>query len=81
MQNKQAAKPKEKKYFTVKVEAHVPATITYRVFAETEEDAIKQIDRQAPTHFQPKINLGKKIKISVYNSGSNIIRLVKNFVR
>lgn len=81
MQNKQAAKPKEKKYFTVKVEAMVPATISYRVYAEDEESAIKLIDRQSPTHFQPKINAGKKIKIMVYNSGSNIIRLVKNFVR
>lgn len=81
MANKQINKPKEKKYFTVKVEAMVPAVISYRVFAEDEESAIKQIDRQTPTHFQPKINLSKKIKIMVYNSGSTIIRLVKNFAR
>jgi hypothetical protein len=73
--------PKQKKYYDVKVEALTTTHITYRVLADDENDALEQIKKKAPTSVRPIISLRNIIKASVYESGSSIIRLIKNYRR
>lgn len=82
LEKKETKKP-EKEYFTVKVEALVPVTFTYRVLAETPEQAVEIISRPG-SHVEtapPRImfNAARKIKAKVYNLGTVMMRLVKNF--
>lgn len=71
--------PQPKKYFDVKIEALVPGTITYRVFAENEAEALKQIDKVNPTGFKPRLAQKKLLKAAVYEAGSLLIKLTKVF--
>lgn len=73
------AQPKQKKYYTVNVECITPCIITYRIYAEDENDAINQVNKAHPINIKPNINLKKLIKATVYDSGSSLIRLIKNF--
>ena len=75
---KEAPKPLVKKHWTLKVEAMVPATITYQILAETPEQAITLIKTSAPKHVQYKLVGKKNLKATVYDLGSSMIRLVKN---
>lgn len=72
--------PPAKLYFTVVVEATAPLTLTYRVLAETPEQALELI-KNAPMSVPPKPQLAraKKHKASVYASGTSIIKLTKNY--
>lgn len=72
-------KPKEKQFFDIKLEALVPTTLTYRVFAEDEEEALKQIEKKAPTGVKPNILQKKSIKATVYAAGSLMIKKIKNY--
>lgn len=65
--------------FDVRVEAMVPCSLTYKIRAESIEDALKKFDKNPPTQFQPHILRKKVIKATVYNSGSLIIRGTKKF--
>ena len=69
----------QKKYYDVKLEALVPCTITYRVYADDEHDALTQIGKKAPTNVKPNVNLKRDIKATVYDAGSSIIRFAKTF--
>ena len=69
---------KEKKYFDVKVECLLPATLTYRVLAEDAEQAVLLIKSATPNHVKHKLIGRKELKILVYDSGSTIIRFMKN---
>jgi hypothetical protein len=75
------AEIKPKFYFDIRVETNVPATFTYRVFAEDAAQAAEMIKGQAPTNIKYKIPMKKDIKLTVYDAGSSIIRWMKNFVR
>jgi len=71
-------------YYTIKLETMMPVTLTYQVLAESPEKAIEKIIvsptsvpfRESPRLFYPQL---KKIKITVYNIGTTLIRLIKNF--
>jgi len=78
---KQSEDKKEKRYFDIRVDALVPCSMTYRVLAENEEDALKQMDKKDPTSFKPKLIAKKLVKATVYEAGSLMIRLVKNYIR
>jgi hypothetical protein len=80
---KQAAKetPKQKQYFDVKLEVLLPATLSYRVLALDEEEAIKETAKRAPDNLKPKYAAKKLLKASVSAAGTSFIRLVKNFNR
>lgn len=84
-ESKKKMEPKKivKEYFTVKVEAMVPVTFTYRVLAETPEEAVAMISRpgQHQESAPPRIlfHAARKIKAKVYNLGTVMMRLVKNF--
>jgi hypothetical protein len=74
-------KPKQKKYYDVKVEALTTTHITYRILADDENDALEQIKKKTPTSIRPIVSLKNIIKASVYESGSSILRLIKNYRR
>lgn len=78
MKNKEV---KQKFYFDVKVECLLPATVTYRVFAEDAEQAVLMIKNASPNSVQHKLNAKKDLKITVYDAGCSMIRLIKNFLR
>lgn len=69
---------KNKKYFDVKVECLLPATLIYRVLAEDEIQAITLIKNTNPNSIKHKLAGKKDIKISVYDAGSNILRFIKH---
>lgn len=74
----------KQEYYTVKLETMMPVTLTYQILAESPEKAIEKISA-APTSIAfkeaPKLLFArlKKVKLTVYNASSNIIRLIKNF--
>jgi hypothetical protein len=72
-------KAPEKKFFDVKLDALVPCTITYRVFAENENDALLNIDKQTPRNVKPDIRRKRNIKATVYDSGTNNVKITKAF--
>lgn len=71
---------KPKVYFDVKVECMLPATLTYRVLAEDAEQAATMIKNLSPNHIKHKLMGRKEIKLSVYDSGTTLIRFIKNFL-
>lgn len=75
-------KKDEKEYFTVKVEGLVPATLTYKVYAASPEEAVDIVKSGRATIYEaPKLKLGavRFIKATAYTAGTTIIRWVKNF--
>jgi hypothetical protein len=81
---KAVAKPKPlpppKLYYDVKVESMLPATLTYRVLAETPEQAAELIKGMAPVAVKHKLIGKKDLKMTVYESGSLMIKWMKNLV-
>jgi len=75
----ECVKIKDKKYFDVKVQCNIPALITFRVFAENEEQALEMINRQTPTNIRYEVLKRVNIKATVYEAGMAIIKLIKNF--
>lgn len=76
-----AAKIKPKHYYDVKVECMLPATLTYKVLAEDANQAADLIKNMQPTSVRHKLIGRKEIKLSVYDSGSTMIRYIKNLFR
>jgi len=70
----------EKKYFDVKMEVLVPATVVYRVLAEDAEKALQEVKVTTAPH-GVKYDLARKrtLKSTVYDAGGNMIRYIKNF--
>lgn len=72
--------PIVKKYYTVKVEGIVPITVTYKILAESPEEALELSRRAIPVSKpQPILNKLKKIKATVYSYGSLLVHLTKSF--
>ena len=69
---------KDKKYYDVRIECLLPATLTYRVLAEDAEQAASMIKSLQPNQVKHKLIGRKELKVLVYDSGSTIIRYVKN---
>jgi hypothetical protein len=70
-------KIKPKFYFDVKVECLLPATLTYRVLAEDAQQAVDLIKGTQPNSVRHKLIGRKELKLSVYDAGSTIIKLLK----
>lgn len=71
----------QNEYFTIRVEATAPVTLTYKVYAESPEQAVEKVRRgQATLYEAPKIalNSARYLRASVYSAGTSIIRWVKN---
>ncbi len=78
---KQTPAPIQKEYFSVKVETLAPVTLTYKIYAESPEKAVQLAIKQAGQSLSspPQISFGrlKHLKATVYNAGTNLIRLAK----
>jgi hypothetical protein len=76
-------KPKVKKYYTIKVEALVPAEVSFRVLAEDEYEALEMFERgpmlplEGP--IRPRLAGMKKIEARVYDAGTIGQRLHKRY--
>jgi len=73
-------KPKEKRYYTIELEAMVPATIRYRILAETPEEALDLLDKTPPLE-RPRTRLPgmRKQVAKVYLWGTNMLQYLKRF--
>ncbi len=71
---------KAKHYYDVKVECTLPATITFRILAETAEEAADLIRGASPVSVQHRLVGRKDHKISVYDAGSTMLRWMKNLL-
>lgn len=71
---------KEKKYYDVKVEAMIPATLTFRVLAEDPQQAAELIRGASPRSVQHRLVGRKDLKLSVYDAGSTMLRWMKNLL-
>jgi hypothetical protein len=71
---------KSKKYFDVKVECMLPATLTYRVLAEDAEQASLIIKNISPNSVKHKLIGRKELKLTVYDAGSTMIRFIRNLI-
>lgn len=78
---KEASLPPPKKYFDIKVETNLPATLHYRILAESPEDAVNLISKSAPTSVKYSLPRRKDLKAIVYEAGTTLIRFTKNFMR
>lgn len=81
MSNKPTEYPKPKYYYDVKVECMLPATLTYRVLAETPEQAAEMIKGLQPNSVKHKLIGRKELKLMVYDAGSSFMKLMKNLFR
>jgi hypothetical protein len=73
--------PPPKFYYDVKVECMLPAVLTYRVHAETPEQAAEMIKGLSPNTVKHKLIGRKELKLMVYDAGSSMIRIIKNILR
>ena len=73
----------EKKYYDVNLEATVPVTIKYRVYAKDEEEAIQMIERNPMQNISgpPKYTLPhmRKRAAKVYKWGTNMLTKTKTY--
>jgi hypothetical protein len=78
LKKKAAATPPPKYYYDVKVECMLPATLTYRVLAETPQQASEMIRGLTPNGVKHRLQGRKELKLSVYDAGSSMIKFVRN---
>lgn len=71
---------KQQFYYDVKVEALLPATLTYRILAEDAYQAAELIKNKQPNSVQYRLHGRKEIKLTVYDIGSTMVRFVKNLI-
>jgi hypothetical protein len=67
-----------KKYYKVSIETLLPATISFRVLAESPEKAAEMIKNQNPVEVRHKLAGRRDKKITVYDWGTTIIRFFRN---
>lgn len=73
-----------KYYYTVRVEGTAPVTISYRVLAETPEEAVRQVEYNGPGAMlseppKPTMARFRKTKARVYKMGTSTIDFIKNY--
>lgn len=72
--------PPPKYYYDIKVEALVPAILTFRVLAENAEKAAEQLKGKSlsPNSVQYKLAGRRESKLTVFEAGTNMIRFILN---
>lgn len=70
-----------KKYFDVRVDTMLPATLTYRVLAEDAEEAVKLIKHLSPNSVKHKLIGRKDLKLKVFDAGTTLIRFTMNLLK
>jgi hypothetical protein len=77
-------KSKTKQWYSVTMEGFAPVRVTFRVFANSEEDAFEAVEkkhRMLPTDGRPHVELRllKKKKVIIKNLLNGLINWVRNF--
>jgi len=72
--------PPPKYYYDVKVECMLPAVITYKVLAETPQQASELIKGKSPTSVQHKLIGRRELLLKVYDAGSSMMRFMKKLM-
>ncbi len=67
----------EKRYYDVKVECMLPATLTYRILAEDPQQASELIKGKSPNSVQHKLSGRKELSLKVYDAGSSMMRFMR----
>jgi len=71
--------PKQQ-YYTVKIEAMVPCTMTFKILATSPQEAITKARKTKPHNIIHQLNGRRDLKASVYKFGYSIIELVMNLI-
>ena len=74
------AQPVIKQYYDIKIDCTLPATLTYRILAETPQQALELIKGKSPNSVQHKLIGRKELVAKVYNAGGNLLQLLKKLV-
>lgn len=72
--------PPEKRYYDVKIECMLPATLTYRILAEDAVQAAELIKGRSPNSVQHKLIGRRELMLKVYDSGCLMIRHMKKLL-
>lgn len=74
-------KPNTPQSFDVKIEVMVPMTITYRVTANSAQEALKEADKHSARKTATAQHMHRRIKLkaTVYLPNSNMIKYTKTF--
>ena len=67
-------------YYDVKVESMVPATLIFKVLAESPEQAAELSKSKQPNQVQYKLNSRRDSKLTVYDLGSCVIKFMKRLI-
>lgn len=78
---REASLPPPKKYYDVKLEVNLPATIHYRILASSPDEAVQMISRSVPTSVKYSLPRRRDLKAIVYDAGTTLIRFTKIFHR
>ena len=81
MTDKKTIKIPEKTYFDVHVECLLPATLTYRVLAESAEQAAGLIKHVSPNSVKHKLIGRKELKMKIYDAGTTLLRFTMNLFK
>ncbi len=67
-------------YYTIEVEAMIPATLKYKILAKSAEEAFAGLSKAFSLQ-PPKLNLTgmKRLSARVYNYGTKILKYSKKF--
>lgn len=68
---------KKLSYYDVKIETLLPATLTYKVLAESADEASELIKSKQPNQVSYKLIGKRDLKMTIYDMGSSIIRFMK----
>lgn len=83
LSEKKLNKPKQKQYYTVKIEAVAPVILTYKVLAETPEEAgLLAVKLRGQQQTAPPIIFFAKLSnmtAKIYKAGTSMLELTKKF--
>lgn len=67
-------------YYEVRVDCMLPATLTYKVLAETPEQAAEMIKNMQPIGVNHKLHGRKELLLKVYLSGTSMLKFMKKML-
>lgn len=67
--------------YTIKIDYLVPTTITYKIAAENEHEALKMVDKKPTSYYHMKQNLPRKIKLKaiIFQASTSIVKFTKTY--
>lgn len=67
-----------KQYYDVKIECTLPATLTWRVLAETPQQALALTKGVSPNQVRHRLVGRRDLKATIYDAGSTFIKWIQN---